>query len=135
MKPRIAIAAVVGAVLCPSIALCAEGGERAEPGTWLGLLFYTINFGIFIWLLAKFAGPAIAAFFRSRAAGVRESLGKSDEAYREAQRLAGEAAERMAGVEAEKARIQSDLAEETVFQIGRIYDLAHESAARIKRDA
>jgi len=41
----------------------------------------------------------------------------------------------MAKLEAEKSQISSDLADETVYQIGRIYDLAQESAARIKRDA
>ncbi len=41
----------------------------------------------------------------------------------------------MAKLEAEKSQIASDLADETVYQIGRIYDLAQESAARIKRDA
>ena len=42
--------------------------------------------------------------------------------------------ERMAKLEAEKSQISSDLADETVYQIGRIYDLAQESAARIRRD-
>jgi F-type H+-transporting ATPase subunit b len=134
MKSRITIAALLGAVLIPSLALAAEGAVE-ERGTWGGLLFYIINFLLFAGILWKYALPAAKNYFKDRATGIRDTISKADAAFRDAQELANRAAERMAKLEAEKSQISSDLADETVYQIGRIYDLAQESAARIKRDA
>jgi F0F1-type ATP synthase membrane subunit b/b' len=129
MKSRIAIAAtLLGAALTPSLALAAEGGGE-ERGSWIGLVFYIINFALFAAILWKYAVPAARKFFKDRANGIRETLLKADTAFRAAQELANRAAERMAKLEAEKSQIASDLADETVYQIGRIYDLAQESAA------
>ncbi|MGD0291881.1 MAG: ATP synthase F0 subunit B [Candidatus Binataceae bacterium] len=135
MKSRIAIAAaLLGAALTPTLAIAAEGGGE-ERGSWGALLFYVINFLLFAAILWKYALPAARNFFRDRALGIRDTWSKAEAALRGAQELANRAAERMARLEAEKNQIASDLADETVFQIGRIYDLAQEAAARIKRDA
>jgi F0F1-type ATP synthase membrane subunit b/b' len=135
MKSRIAIAAtLIGAALTPALAFAAEGGSE-ERGTWGALVFYIINFSLFVAILWKYAVPAARNFFRDRATGIRATLAKADAAFREAEELANRAAERMAKLEAEKNQISSDLADETVYQIGRIYDLAREAATRIKRDA
>jgi len=99
------------------------------------LLLYVINFLLFACILWKYALPAARNFFRDRAIGIRETLSKAESAFRGAQELANRAAEQMAKLEGEKSQITSDLADETVYQIGRIYDLAQEAAARIKRDA
>ncbi|HEX3409474.1 MAG TPA: hypothetical protein VHS07_04305 [Candidatus Binataceae bacterium] len=135
MKSRIAIAAtLIGAALTPTLAMAAEGGAE-ERGSWGALIPYAINILLFAGILWKWALPAAQNFFRTRASGIRETLAKAEAAYRGAQEVANRAAERMARLEAEKNQIASDLADETVFQIGRIYDLAQEAAARIKRDA
>lgn len=132
MKSRIAIAISAGAVLCPSLAAAAEAPEAT--GSWFSLIFYVINFVIFLWILNRFAGPPVRQYFGDRAKGLRDTMGRADTAFREAQDLANRAAERIAKLEAEKTQISSDLADETVYQVGRIYDLAHETVARIKHD-
>ncbi len=135
MKSRIAIAAaLIGAAVTPTLAMAAEGGAE-ETGSWFALLFYVINFLLFVGILWKYALPAARNFFRDRANGIRETMAKAESAFRGAQELANRAAERMAKLEGEKGQIASDLADETVYQIGRIYDLAREGAARIKHDA
>lgn len=128
------MAALLGATLTPTLAGAAEGAG-AEGGSWGALLFYVINFLLFAGLLWKYAVPAARNFFRQRALGIRETMSKAEAAFHEAQEVANRAAERMARLEAEKNQIASDLADETVFQIGRIYDLAQEAGARIRRDA
>jgi F0F1-type ATP synthase membrane subunit b/b' len=135
MKLRVAIATVAGVGLCPSLAFCAENAEAGGGGSWFALSFYVINFAIFIWLMAWLAGPAIKGFFRDRSKGIRDAMAAAAAAYRQAQDVANLAAERIAKLESEKAKIQSDLADETVFQIGRIYDLAQETVTRLKRDS
>jgi F0F1-type ATP synthase membrane subunit b/b' len=132
MKPRIAIGIIAAAALCPSVAFAAEASE--EGGSWFALIFYAINFTLFIYVIERFAGPLVSGFFRDRAAGIRETMSRADASLKQAQDLANRAAERMAQLEAEKAQIASDLADETVYQVGRIYDLVHEAVARVKRD-
>jgi F-type H+-transporting ATPase subunit b len=133
MKARLTTLAITAAVLTPTLALAAEGG--GEPtGTWGALFFYVVNFGLFVGIVWKYAFPAIRNFFRDRAIGIRDTLRKADSAFREAQELANRAAERNAKLEAEKSQIASDLADETVYQIGRIYDAAQEAVARVRHD-
>ena len=70
MKSRIAIAAVLlGATLTPTLAIAAEGAA-AERGSWGALVFYVINFLLFVGILWKYALPAARNFFRERAAGI-----------------------------------------------------------------
>jgi F-type H+-transporting ATPase subunit b len=128
------MAALIGAALTPTLALAGEGAAE-ERGSWGTLIFYFINFLLFVGILWKYALPAIRNFFRDRARGIRETHSRAEKSFQEAQALADLAAERMAKLEAEKEQITSDLADETVYQIGRIYELAQETAMRIKRDA
>ena len=133
MQRRILIAASIGLALAPSAALAADGGAESS-GSWGSLFLYVVNFAIFVFILVKYAIPMARDFFSQRAATIRDSLGKAEANYREAEELANRAAERTAKLESEKARIAADLSDETVYQVGRIYEMAQETAARLKRD-
>jgi len=135
MKLRVAITTVLGVGLCPALAFCAENGGAAEEGSWFALLFYVINFSLFVLIVVRYAGPAIKGFFRDRAIGIRQNMQNADSAFLQAQERAARAAEQMSKLEDEKARIASEMADETVYQVGRIYDMAQEAVARLKRDA
>src|SRR5271154_5761135 len=115
MKRRIFIAGSLGAALIPSAAFAAEAGGESS-GSWSSLLLYVINFAIFVFILVKYAIPMARDFFDHRAATIRDSLSKAEANYREAEELANRAAEQTAKLESEKARIASDLADETVYQ-------------------
>jgi F0F1-type ATP synthase membrane subunit b/b' len=132
MKSRIAILIVAAVALCPSVVFAAEGAE--ESGSWFALIFYAVNFAIFIYIVKRFAGPLVSGFFRDRAAGLREAMKRADAGFEQAQELANRAAGQIAKLEAEKMQIASDLAEETVYQVRHIHDLAQEAVARTKRD-
>jgi F-type H+-transporting ATPase subunit b len=130
---RFTIATIVTVLLCPALALAAEGGE--EPGTWRALVFYIINFALFVWIVKRFGGPHISAFFQNRARNIRANLGRADAALKAARELARHAAELTAGLAAEKNRIDAELAEETAYQVKSLGAMGRESVARIKRDA
>lgn len=132
MKSRVTIATIFAAGLWPALAFAAEGAE--ERGSWSALIFYVINFALFVWVIKRYGGPLITKFFSDRAGTIRETMSRAESNLREAQELANRAAERMAKLEAEKQQITSDLADETVYQIQRIYELARETVARIARD-
>jgi F0F1-type ATP synthase membrane subunit b/b' len=122
-------------LLLPAAGWCAEGGgEAAGGGSWLSLLFYVINFSLFVWILVHYAGPQARKFFSDRAAGIKETFARAQAVYKEAQDLAKRAAERMSRLEAEKKQLRADLDAETAYIANRIREMARETAQRIIRD-
>ena len=123
-------------LLLPAAGWCAEGGGEAAAGggSWLSLLFYVINFAVFVWILVHYAGPAARKFFSDRAAGIKETFARAQAVYKEAQDLANRAAERMSRLEAEKKQLRADLEAETAYITNRIREMARETALRIIRD-
>ena len=134
MKLKAAIATVSSVGLFPALAFCAENAAATEAGSWFALLFYVINFSLFVVIIVRYAGSAIKGFFRDRAVGIRQNMQRADSAFLQAQERASGAAELMSRLEADKAKIASEMADETVYQVGRIYDMAREAVARLKRD-
>ncbi len=134
MKLKAAIATVLSVGLFPALAFCAENTAATETGSWFALLFYVINFSLFVVIIVRYAGPAIKGFFRDRAVGIRQNMQRADSALLQAQERASRAAEQMSRLDAEKARIASEMTDETVYQVGRIYDMAREAVSRLKRD-
>jgi F-type H+-transporting ATPase subunit b len=128
---------LTGAVLLlvPVAAWCAEGGgEATGGGSWLSLLFYVINFAVFVWILVHYAGPQARKFFSDRAEGIKETFARAEAVYKEAQVLANRAAERMSRLEAEQKQLRADLDAETAYIANRIREMARETAQRIVRD-
>ncbi|MGH7915383.1 MAG: hypothetical protein ACREPW_12160 [Candidatus Binataceae bacterium] len=132
---RSLIALTCAVVLLPAAGWCAGGGgEAAGAGSWLSLLFYVINFAVFIWILVRYAGPPARKFFADRAGGIKETFARAEATYKEAQDLAARAAERMSRLEAEKKQIRADLDAETAYMTNRIREMARDTALRIIRD-
>jgi F0F1-type ATP synthase membrane subunit b/b' len=98
------------------------------------LLFYIINFAVFVWILMRYAAPAARKFFAERAGGIRETFARAETTYREAQDLVNRAGERMSQLEAEKKQLRADLDAETGYIANRIRELARETALRVIRD-
>jgi F0F1-type ATP synthase membrane subunit b/b' len=119
-------------MLCPALACAAEGAEA--QGSWTALIFYVINFGLFMWIVKRFGGPQISAFFKDRAKNIRANMGRASQALHDAQELSKRAAQLTAGLADEKKKMSADLATETAFQMTQIDKQARESVDRIKRD-
>jgi F-type H+-transporting ATPase subunit b len=134
MKKWIILAAVFGAALSPRIALAAAEAAE-ERGSWTLLLFFTINFLLFVFVLLYFAAPLARKFFADRAATIRTGLSRAERAFAEAQDLANKAAARMAALEAELKKTAAEIEEETAFQVKRVAELAKSTAERIRNDA
>jgi F0F1-type ATP synthase membrane subunit b/b' len=134
MKLKTTLAATLGVGLSPTLAFCAEGGA-AEGGSWLALLFYVINFAIFVYILARYAAPLAVKFFHERAVEIRHTTNLSESGLRSASQTAAQAQAEVAGLEAEKARILAEMRAETAREAARIRELGQLSAQRIRRDA
>ncbi len=133
MKLRAITAATLSAGLCPALALCAEGGEGGRP--WFSLLFFTLNFAAFVFILVFYAGPYVGKFFRDRGRLLRETLRRSEAEVERAEELAAEAAARQARLEADKAQLAAAMEAQTARELERMRVLANEEAARISHDA
>jgi F0F1-type ATP synthase membrane subunit b/b' len=133
MKLKTVLAVTLGVGLSPTLAFCAEGA--AEGGSWLALVFYIINFAIFVYLLVHYAGPLTVRFFRERAHEIRQNIELSETGFRSATQTAEVAEAQIAGLEAEKARILGEMREETAREVARLRELGQTAAQRIKRDA
>jgi len=126
---------ISAALLAPASGWCAKAsGAEAEGGSWLSLLFYIINFALFVWILMRYAAPMARKFFSDRAGGIRETRARAETALKEAQDLANRTAERMSRLAAEKQQLRADLDAETAYIANRIRELARETADRIVRD-
>jgi F-type H+-transporting ATPase subunit b len=133
MKLKAAIAALLSVEFCPALAFCAEGGEGG--GSWLTLMFFTLNFAAFVYILVFFGAPYIGKFLRDRASAIRETLSRSETDAQRAQDIANQAAARAARLETDKAELAGETRAETTREIGRMRELARATAERIKRDA
>ncbi len=133
MKRRIISAATFAAILFPQVALAADEA-REDHGSWLLLLFFTINFALFAYVLTHFAAPAVKKFFADRASTIRSGLSRAESAFSEAQDLANKAVARMAVLDAELKKLGAELDAETAFQAARIREIANATVARVRRD-
>lgn len=134
MKKRNLIATIIALALAmPAVAFAAEGGGEGG-GSWLMLLFFAINFALFVIVLVYFARPAVRSFFSSRASGIRSNLDRLRAALNEAQDYANRTAAKMARLEEEAAQLVRELDAETAFQVARIREGAAAAAQRVRHD-
>src|ERR1700684_3472339 len=133
MKKWLTSAAILAAAFFQQAAHAAEGAG-AEHGSWLLLMFFVINFALFVWVLVHFAGPVLRQFFADRSVTIRTALSRAQSALAEAEDLANKAAARMAALAAELKKLGDELEQETAFQLGKVAELAKSTAERIHRD-
>jgi F-type H+-transporting ATPase subunit b len=134
MKKWITSAAIFAAAFFPQAALAAEHGG-AEQRSWTLLMFFVINFALFVYILVRFAGPAARKFFADRAVTISTGLSRAEKALAEAQDLANKAAARIAALADELEKLAEELEQETAYQVGKIKELSKATAERIHRDA
>jgi F0F1-type ATP synthase membrane subunit b/b' len=133
MKSRLAkISVTAAALVWPTWASAGEG-EPVE-GSWFALIFYTLNFLLFLWIAGRYGWPRISQFFRNRSHTIREIRTRADKALQEAQELAHRAAQELERLEADKHELMSELEEQTAYIIVQIKNAASEAVNRIRRD-
>jgi len=117
----------------PGVVFAAEG-EQPE-GSWSALIFYAINFVLFLGIVQRYGWPAIAVFFRERAKTIRQTRDRAEKAYQDAQKLAGRAAQLLRQLEADKQTLMTELNQETDYQVKQLNEAARDAVTRIRRDA
>jgi F-type H+-transporting ATPase subunit b len=146
---RHTVVVVTSALLSASAALAAGGGGGGhhEPhiaNVWgLGekyaetpaLGWLSITFAIFAFGLVRLAGPAIKKHLVTRADAIEHAMAEAKKAKDEAERRAKDAEAKLAALEGEVARMQSDFEAQGKLEAERIQKAAEEMAKKIGRDA
>src|SRR5262249_1963417 len=79
------------------------------PGRWFGLIFYAINFLLFLGIVSKYGWPSIIQFFRNRSVTIRDIRSRAEKAFQEAQELADRAAQQLGQLETDKRKMAAAL--------------------------
>ncbi len=114
------------------------GGEVPEEGpppvSAKKLVLQFVNFGVLVFILVKFGGPAVNKALSARHQQLKADLAAAETARAEAEaRLARQEA-RLARLEQEIAEIQSGVKKEAEAEKARLIALAEERAKRIKEE-
>jgi F-type H+-transporting ATPase subunit b len=120
------------------LALAAEeahhNGEAHAAG--LGdLLFPTINFAVFLFVIWRYAVPAIRAWVRERHDRVVRNLTEAAAAKAEAERLRQEWENKLARLDETIRSMREQARADTERERDRILAAAHKTAETIRRDA
>jgi F-type H+-transporting ATPase subunit b len=134
-RPGIAVA--LAALAMPAVALAAKVEEHhgAHGVPWAKLAFSTINLGIFLYILRRFAWPVLRNWTAERRTAIADALAQAERAKREAEALRAEwerRLDRLGGeLEGMLAQARGDIAAER----DQILAAARRTAEAIRRDA
>lgn len=114
-----------------------HGGELhpAEEGMPPGLLFALVNFAVFLGLLVKFVGPKLAKALRVRHDLVKSQLAESARLRQEARDKLEDYNKRIAGVDAEIAKLLADIRADAEAEKQVILEQARVQSEAMKKDA
>jgi F-type H+-transporting ATPase subunit b len=99
------------------------------------LLYPTINFALFAWLLVRFLKEPIREFFRARAERIRAEIATGDRARQEAQDLRSRMARDLAELPATIERLKADVRATAERERDQMLVQARQAADRIRADA
>jgi F-type H+-transporting ATPase subunit b len=133
MTSRIARIGLIAAILSWPGWVFAADAEQSE-GSWFALIFYAINFLLFLWIVRAYAWPRIAEFFRSRSRTIRDNRSRAEKAFHEAQEIATRAARLLRQLDTDKRTLMVELDEETAYLVRQINQAARDTVNRIRRD-
>jgi F-type H+-transporting ATPase subunit b len=127
-------AAVVNLALILGVAP-VFGAEEHHAAPISQIIYPAINFLIFVYILKRFALPPVMAFLAGRRESIVKTITEAADEKRRAQAVVLDYRERLARLDQETQRIQSELRAEGKRDKARILREAEELAAKIKSDA
>jgi len=128
-------------LLLPALLKAAEEGHggheerHGEHGAHIsGLVFPTINFLIFAFILWKYVIPAVQDALRQRREKITQALDEAKRAKEEAESLRREYEQKLAGLAAEQEKMRAQALEAAEHERSRVIEEARQMAERVKNE-
>ncbi len=131
-------AAVTFFLVSPCVAWAAEeghGGHAEGDSQQLVFIFSAINFLLFVFVLRKYALPAVRESLRKRRVTIVQALNEAQKAKDEAQALRREYEQKLAGLAVEQDRLRQQALEDANREKVRILEDARKMADRVRTEA
>lgn len=136
MRHRVTMIAVGSAIVLSQAALVlAEGGGHDHASPVWPLVYGAINLGIFVWVLARFAWPAVRTLVRERRDTVVRAIESATAAQAEALKLKMEWETRLAQFDQLVEDMRQQARRDAARERDRILAAAHKTADTIRHDA
>jgi F-type H+-transporting ATPase subunit b len=129
---------LTAAVVSSALFLAAApvfGAEEHHAAPISQIIYPAINFLIFVYLLKRFALPPVMAFLRGRRESIVKTVAEAAEEKLRAEAIVLDYRERLARLDHETQKIQSELRAEGERDKARMLREAEELATKIKADA
>jgi F-type H+-transporting ATPase subunit b len=111
------------------------GGHEGGGANLWGLVFSAVNFLIFVFILRKYALPAVRQALRRRRETIVQTLNEAERAKEEAESLRREYEQKLVGLAAEQERLRTQALEAAEREKGRILEEARRMADRVQTEA
>lgn len=98
---------------------------------WPELIFGTVVFLIFLWVISKYVVPSLESAYDERKASIEGGMSKAEDAQREAEAVLGEYQRQLAAAREESARIREDAREQGAVIISQMREQAQSESNRI----
>jgi F-type H+-transporting ATPase subunit b len=134
--PTAAAALVVATAAAASEA--AHGGEGLhgpDEAAWLSLGFSFFNFFLFVFLLYRYAWPAVRDFLASRHDEVAAAMAAAEQARMETEAIRNEFAQKEAALEETRRRMIEDIRQGAAVDREKALREAQAAAARLRAEA
>jgi F-type H+-transporting ATPase subunit b len=113
----------------------AAGGAEHHAPPISDVIFPTLNFLIYAFIIVKFAVPLVRSFLRSRREEVISVITQASAKKQQAEALVREYRTKLAGLEKEVASIEASWRDEAEREKAKLLSEAQGLAAKIKEDA
>jgi F-type H+-transporting ATPase subunit b len=124
-RPRLDIIAASLALTTPALA----------AGGWTMVLFHTINLAVLLWLLVRFAGPAINRGIRAKADTVERDIAEASRLHAEAQALLTEYEHKLSQLDARAEELIEQYRRDGEAEKARLITEAQAESERIRAEA
>lgn len=127
---RLLGASLLFSVVLPAVASAAGGAHHGEPTFW-DTKYYWVNFLLYVGLLYVLLKKPVSAGWNGRTATIAEAVNRGKLQLEKAEADLREARSRLASVDAEIAKIKSDIRRDTDLEGKQIIEDSRARAVRI----
>ena len=111
-----------------------QGGHADGGSQLLTLIFSVINFLLFVFVLRRYALPAVRESLKKRRATIEQALNEGKRAKEEAEALRREYEQKLAGLSAEQERLRQQALEDAEREKTRVLEEAQRMTERVRTE-